>query len=170
LQLETNPHVSIKEAAERLSLAHPSELYLSFYRAKALLVSTEDKKLSQSIFRPLWPDMREECLMTKTLLLLTRLAQIGSSLEQTDHALALIALGSVGEDLYRLDEYSDLDFFVIVQPGAKPEFLTQLPWLWSIRPIVYQFRNTADGYKRLWCINRGKERIRPSGREIYTTG
>jgi hypothetical protein len=88
--------------------------------------------------------------MAKTALLLSRLEQIGRSLEQTDHALALIGLGSVGEDLYRLDDYSDLDFFVIVQPGAKSEFLTQLEWLSSVRPIVYQFRNTADGYKLLF--------------------
>jgi hypothetical protein len=92
----------------------------------------------------------KEHIMAKTSLLLTRLDQIGRSLEQTDRALALIALGSVGEDLYRLDDYSDLDFFVIVQPGAKPEFLTQLQWLSSIRPIAYQFRNTADGYKLLF--------------------
>lgn len=92
----------------------------------------------------------KEHSMTKTSLLLTRLDQIGRSLEQTDRALALIALGSVGEDLYRLDDYSDLDFFVIVQLGAKPEFLTQLGWLSSIRPVAYQFRNTADGYKVLF--------------------
>src|SRR5205814_1150332 len=88
--------------------------------------------------------------MAKTALLLTRLEQIGRSLEQTDHALAFIGLCSVGEDLYRLDDYSDLDFFVIVQLGAKSEFLTQLEWLSSVRPIVYQFRNTADGYKLLF--------------------
>lgn len=92
----------------------------------------------------------KEHSMTKTSLLLTRLDQIGRSLEQTDRTLALLALGSVGEDRYRLDDYSDLDFFVIVQPGAKPEFLTQLGWLSSIRPIAYQFRNTADGYKVLF--------------------
>lgn len=92
----------------------------------------------------------KEHRMVKTSLLLTRLDEIGHSLEQTNHALALIALGSVGEDLYRLDDYSDLDFFVIVQPGAKPEFLTQLQWLSSIRPIAYQFRNTANGHKLLF--------------------
>jgi hypothetical protein len=92
----------------------------------------------------------KEPIMSKTSLLLTRLDQIGHSLEQTDRALALIALGSVGEDRRRLDDYSDLDFFVIVQPGAKSEFLTQLEWLSSIHPVVYQFRNTVDGYKVLF--------------------
>lgn len=88
--------------------------------------------------------------MDKTTLLLTRLDEIGRSLERTPHALALIGLGSVGAELHRLDDYSDLDFFVIVQPGTKPEFLSQLQWLSAVRPIAYQFRNTADGYKLLF--------------------
>ncbi|MFL5800140.1 MAG: hypothetical protein ACJ8CR_00045 [Roseiflexaceae bacterium] len=81
---------------------------------------------------------------------MTRLDAIGHSLAQTAHALALIGLGSVGLELDRLDDYSDLDFFVIVEAGAKAGFMGDLQWLSSIRPIVYQFRNTADGYKLLF--------------------
>jgi lincosamide nucleotidyltransferase B/F len=41
--------------------------------------------------------------------LLQRLDEIGSSLERSKHALALIGLGSVGLECDRLDSYSDLD-------------------------------------------------------------
>jgi hypothetical protein len=53
--------------------------------------------------------------MNDSLPLLYRLDEIGKSLEKSGHALALIGLGSVGLELERLDQYSDLDFFVIVQ-------------------------------------------------------
>lgn len=82
--------------------------------------------------------------------LLTRLDEIGQSLKQSGHALALIGLGSVGLELERLDSYSDLDFFVIVEPGYKQAYLTSLQWLSDIQPIAYSFLNTDDGYKVLF--------------------
>ncbi len=87
--------------------------------------------------------------MEKTLLL-KRLDDIGRSLAQSGHALALIGLGSVGLEFDRLDEYSDLDFFVIVQDGCKRRYLDDLDWLSAVCPIVYCFRNTKDGYKLLF--------------------
>ena len=88
--------------------------------------------------------------MDKTQQLLTRLDEIGQSLNQTAHALALIGLGSVGIELDRLDAYSDLDFFVIVAAGHKATYLQSLDWLAHVCPIAYQFRNTPDGYKLLF--------------------
>jgi hypothetical protein len=82
--------------------------------------------------------------------LLNRLNQIAQSLSTTANALALIALGSVGRELERLDAYSDLDFFVIVKNDSKQEFLRNLQWLECICPLAYQFANTADGYKCLF--------------------
>lgn len=82
--------------------------------------------------------------------LLKRLDEIGSSLERSDHALALIGLGSVGLEQDRLDAYSDLDFFVIVEPGYKQAYLNSLQWLSNIQPITYSFPNTNDGYKVLF--------------------
>ncbi len=82
--------------------------------------------------------------------LLHRLEEIGHSLKQSGHALALIGLGSVGLELDRLDEYSDLDFFVIVEPGNKRAYLDSLQWLSDINPITYRFLNTDDGYKLLF--------------------
>jgi lincosamide nucleotidyltransferase B/F len=83
-------------------------------------------------------------------LLLSRLNDIGTSLARSNKAVALIGLGSVGIEIDRLDEFSDLDFFAIVEPGYKREFIEQLDWLGSICPIAYSFRNTPDGHKLLF--------------------
>jgi lincosamide nucleotidyltransferase len=82
--------------------------------------------------------------------LLQRLDAIGRAVAASGQGLAVIGLGSVGAALDRLDAYSDLDFFVIVQPGAKQAFLTHLAWLESEAPLVYSFMNTVDGYKLLY--------------------
>lgn len=82
--------------------------------------------------------------------LLTRLDEIGASLARSDKVLALIGLGSVGLERERLDRYSDLDFFAIVETGRKRDFLDDLSWLSDIHPLAYAFRNTPDGYKALF--------------------
>ena len=82
--------------------------------------------------------------------LLTRLDDIGRTLEKSGHALALIGLGSVGVEIERLDAYSDLDFFAIVEKGYKRQYLDNLDWLSSLCPVAYSFRNTEDGYKLLF--------------------
>jgi hypothetical protein len=82
--------------------------------------------------------------------LLKRLDEIGQSLAQSGHALALLGLGSVGEELHRLDEYSDLDFFAIVEPGYKHRYIENLDWLSGLCPIAYHFLNSPDGYKLLF--------------------
>ena len=83
--------------------------------------------------------------------LLKRLDDIGKSLERNGHALALLGLGSAGRELDRLDQYSDLDFFVIVEDGQKQGFLNDLAWLSGVAPVAYCFKNTADGYKLLFA-------------------
>ena len=83
--------------------------------------------------------------------LLTRLDEIGQSLAQSGHALALIGLGSVGEELHRLDEYSDLDFFAIVETGYKRRYIENLDWLSNLAPVAYHFLNSPDGYKLLFA-------------------
>lgn len=83
--------------------------------------------------------------------LLDRLDQIAASLAQTGRGVALIALGSVGLEQQRLDEWSDLDFFAIVEPGSKAAFLHNLEWLERIAPVAYCFQNTVDGYKLLFA-------------------
>jgi hypothetical protein len=88
--------------------------------------------------------------MDKKESLLKRLDQIAQSLRDSRHGLALLGLGSVGTERERLDEYSDLDFFAIVEQGHKARYIEDLGWLNRIRPVVYAFANTADGYKLLF--------------------
>jgi lincosamide nucleotidyltransferase B/F len=79
--------------------------------------------------------------------LMQRLNEIGHSVASTGKCLALIGLGSVGLEFDRLDEYSDLDFFIIVQAGYKQEFMHDLDWLHAVCPLAWAFQNTNDGYK-----------------------
>lgn len=83
--------------------------------------------------------------------LLTRLDELGRALASTERALGLIGLGSVGLERGRLDNYSDLDFFVIARPGHKQFFLDDLSWFNAPCPLVFAFLNTADGYKALFA-------------------
>lgn len=83
--------------------------------------------------------------------MLQRLNAIGESLANSGHALALIGLGSVGEEMHRIDEYSDLDFFVIVEAGYKHHYIDDLGWLEQLAPVAYRFANTIDGYKLLFA-------------------
>ena len=82
--------------------------------------------------------------------LLARLDEIGQSLESSGHALALIGLGSVGLELERLDAWSDLDFFAIVESGYKARYIDNIDWLTGLGPVAYHFRNSRDGYKLLF--------------------
>jgi lincosamide nucleotidyltransferase B/F len=89
--------------------------------------------------------------MTTTELLIHRLEAIARSVEASEHAGALIGLGSVGVERDRLDEYSDLDFFVIADVGFKQRYVENLDWLHSVHPVAYHFRNTPDGHKLLFA-------------------
>ncbi|MGG3455222.1 hypothetical protein [Paenibacillus rhizolycopersici] len=82
--------------------------------------------------------------------LLFRLNEIGAALENREDALLLLGLGSVGVETDRLDEFSDLDFFLLVAPGSKERFIRRLDWLEEAHPLSYSFLNTADGYKILF--------------------
>jgi hypothetical protein len=88
--------------------------------------------------------------MTKKERLLQRLDAIGQSLANSGHGLALIGLGSAGSETERMDDYSDLDFFAIVEAGYKPHYMNDLTWLSNVSPIAYHFANTTDGYKLLY--------------------
>ncbi len=89
--------------------------------------------------------------MTRPQQLLARLDAIGRSLEDSGHARALLALGSVGLETERLDAFSDLDFFVLVEDGRKARYLGNLDWLSAAGPVVYSFQNTVDGHKALYA-------------------
>jgi hypothetical protein len=82
-------------------------------------------------------------------ILLERLDCIADGLRDSGHALALIGLGSVGLERERLDRWSDLDFFAIVEPGFKARYIDSLDWLAAAHPLAWHFRNTGDGCKAL---------------------
>lgn len=78
-----------------------------------------------------------------------RLQALAHELSTRDDALALLALGSVGRELARVDAWSDLDFFVLVRPGAKRRYIADLDWLAAAHPLAWHYQNTADGRKAL---------------------
>jgi hypothetical protein len=82
--------------------------------------------------------------------LLQRLDDLGALLARRGDAIALIGLGSVGIDLDRLDEHSDLDFFVIVEDDARQRYLDSIDWLEELSPVAFSFANTVDGRKVLF--------------------
>jgi hypothetical protein len=82
--------------------------------------------------------------------LLARLDALGGVLRERGDAIALLGLGSVGADLDRLDDHSDLDFFAIVDDGAKQRYLDDIDWLEALHPVAYSFENSVDGRKVLW--------------------
>ena len=82
--------------------------------------------------------------------LLSRLDDLAAALRERGGVIALIGLGSVGTDLARLDDHSDLDFFAVVDDAAQSRFLTELDWL-EVAPVVFSFANTVHGRKVLWA-------------------
>lgn len=110
--------------------------------------------------------------------LLQRLDDLGTELERRGDSIALIALGSVGLDLDRLDEHSDLDFFAIVEDGAKRRYLDSIDWLEALAPVAYSFRNSTDGRKVLFAdglfaeyavftLDQLRESSFPAGRIVW---
>ncbi|WP_252863483.1 hypothetical protein [Paenibacillus riograndensis] len=56
----------------------------------------------------------------------------------------------MGVELERMDEYSDLDFFVIVEAGQKKRYIDSLNWLEETYPLAYAFKNSDAGCKILF--------------------
>lgn len=81
--------------------------------------------------------------------LINRLNKLAEILKKRNDCLGLLALGSCAEQ-ERLDEWSDLDFFVFVEKGCQTLYLSNLDWLEECAPISFVFRNTKDGHKILW--------------------
>ncbi len=80
--------------------------------------------------------------------LIQRMNEISNHLKQFKEVKCLLGLGSLSE-VSRLDEYSDLDFFLIVENDYKEKYIDDLSWL-RVKPIVFQFKNSNDGHKILY--------------------
>jgi hypothetical protein len=83
--------------------------------------------------------------------LLQRLDELGAVLARRGDALALFGVGSVGVDVDRLDDHSDIDFFAIVEDEAKQRYLDSIDWLEELAPVVFSFENSVDGRKVLFA-------------------
>ena len=83
--------------------------------------------------------------------LLDRLDAIGAHLATRGDVIALIGVGSVGVEHDRLDEHSDLDFFVVVDDGAKQRYIDGIDWLEAVHGVGYSFVNDPNGRKALFA-------------------
>ena len=82
--------------------------------------------------------------------LFTRLDEIVMNLKNDPHVIALLTLGSVGLETKRIDQYSDLDFFVITEDGYASSYIQNHDWLFATSPLSFIFQNTVDGFKLLY--------------------
>lgn len=80
-----------------------------------------------------------------------RLDDLGAALARRGDTIALIGVGSVGVDLDRLDDHSDLDFFVVVEDDARQRYLDSIDWLEEPSPVAFRFPNTVDGRQVLFA-------------------
>jgi hypothetical protein len=83
--------------------------------------------------------------------MLRRLDDLATHLSTRDDAIALLGLGSAGIEYDRMDDHSDLDFFVLVRDGAKPGYVDDLAWLTAAHPVAYSFANDRNGRKVLFA-------------------
>ncbi|MGS2616697.1 hypothetical protein ACVCAH_19525 [Micromonospora sp. LZ34] len=83
--------------------------------------------------------------------MLRRLDDLAAHLASRTDVIALLGLGSAGADHDRLDDYSDLDFFVVVDAPAKPRYLESIDWLRAPCPVAYSFANDRNGRKALYA-------------------
>lgn len=83
--------------------------------------------------------------------MLRRLDDLAAHLAARPDVVALLGLGSAGAEHDRLDDYSDLDFFVVVDAPAKPRYLESVDWLQAPCPVAYSFANDRNGRKALYA-------------------
>ena len=69
--------------------------------------------------------------------------------QHKEEVLAFIGLGSM-HDLTRLDAYSDIDFFILVQSQQdKKIYMEDMSWL-DVHPIIFSYIETRDGLKVMY--------------------
>jgi hypothetical protein len=64
-----------------------------------------------------------------------------------ERVVGLVALGSMAAVDYEPDEWSDHDFFVIVEAGEQERFRTDFSWLPDSERVAFSFRETEHGVK-----------------------
>jgi len=71
-------------------------------------------------------------------------------LSQDDRVIGVVALGSMAEQDYPFDQWSDHDFFVVTRSGEQEHFRSDLGWVPQPEQVVLSFRETAHGLKVLY--------------------
>jgi len=74
---------------------------------------------------------------------------LSNAARNSPHAIAFIGAGSAGAEIARMDQYSDIDFFLIVEDGFSSGFINDNSWFGQDLPIVFAFRDTDHGNKAL---------------------
>lgn len=69
------------------------------------------------------------------------------NLEKDGRVVGLVAVGSMAQQDYQPDQWSDHDFFVVVEPGTQAGFHKDLSWLPQAVEIVFSFQETEHGRK-----------------------
>jgi lincosamide nucleotidyltransferase len=82
-------------------------------------------------------------IVQETLEILLKVAK------NSPHTIALVGAGSAGAEIARMDQYSDIDFFLIVEDGYSSGFINDNSWFGKELPIVFAFRDTDHGNKAL---------------------
>jgi hypothetical protein len=83
--------------------------------------------------------------------MLRRLDDLATHLATRPDTVALIGLGSAGAEPDRLDDHSDLDFFLVVEDDAVSRYVDDVSWLAAPCPVVYSFANERHGRKALYA-------------------
>lgn len=65
--------------------------------------------------------------------------------------IGLVALGSMAEQDYLPDRWSDHDFFVVVKSGEQETFRVDLSWLPYFEEIAFSYRETGHGLKLVYA-------------------
>ena len=76
--------------------------------------------------------------------------QLRQKLDEDPRVIGLIALGSMAQQDYQPDEWSDHDFFVITIPGVQEDMRQDLSWLPNPSSLLFHFRETDHGLKALY--------------------
>ncbi|GAB4061942.1 hypothetical protein GCM10028777_00120 [Angustibacter speluncae] len=88
--------------------------------------------------------------MSLTHPVLQRLDDLAAHLSTRPDVLAVLGVGSVGEQTDRVDEHSDVDVFVVVDDGAVGRYAHDVAWLEAVAPVAFWFPHTHDGCKVLF--------------------
>lgn len=77
-------------------------------------------------------------------------AALTASLSADPRVLGLIALGSMAEQDYLPDQWSDHDFFVITVPGEQEALRADLSWLPNYQRLAFWFRESHHALRAVY--------------------